>query len=615
MLGPLGIVRQKLAELSDSGSDGWTSPFFWLCLALAIFTALPVFLVTRSLSEDAAHSRFVVAAEQAASRLVHDIDLALANLRAVKGLYKGSVHVSRDEFSAFVQALQPSGAVQSLEWIRRVQASERAEVEDAVRNDGFPGFTFREYGGYGRIVPAKERPEYFPVSYLEPHIGNEVAFGLDLGSHPTSLDVLRRARDGGQQAASGRVKLAQDPEGQYGFSVFEPIYSEAALNLDARIERLEGFAHGVFRVADLVRQAIPEDQFQVAVFDHSAPSGERRLFPSRDVEEGRSPVHTVPLKIADRDWSVQLSPATGSALNTLPWFATATWIGALMVLWTIRELASSRRHSQELAVINRQLEKLSDQRQQAIKELKRSNQELDDFAYIASHDLKEPLRAVNNHATLLLEDYADRLDEDGMRRLGRLIALSQRMKRLIADLLHFSRLGRGELAMETVDPNAVIADIEISLAEILQKRNAKVVIAKPLPWVQGHKPHIMAVFQNLICNGVKYNASDEKIIEIGHMPAAAGDQGCDVDSFYVRDNGIGIDEEFKDDVFLIFKRLNSDKAYGEGTGAGLSFVKKIVESHGGSIALTSKPGEGTTFTFTLKKSADQASEARLRDAA
>ncbi|MGI9417109.1 MAG: sensor histidine kinase [Geminicoccaceae bacterium] len=615
MVGAPGVARRKLTELLRSGADGWTAAFFWICLGLAVLTALPVFLITRSLSEEARHGSFVAEAEQAAFRLAHDIDLALTSLRALKGLYEGSVHVSRDEFSAFVRALQPGAAVQSLEWIRRVPATERAEVEEAVRLDGFSEFTFREYDGEGKIVPATGRPEYFPVSYLEPFTGNEAVFGLDLGSSPVSLDALRRARDSGRQAASGRVKLAQDPEGQFGFSVFEPIYAEAALNLDARVERLEGFAHGVFRVADLIRLAVPEDRFQVAVFDLSAPAGERQLYPAGDVERERSRGHEVRLEIADRNWSVLLAPVAGSAPNTLPWIAAATWLGALMVLWTVRELVSSRRHSQELAAINHRLERLSDLRQQAITELERSNRELDDFAYITSHDLKEPLRAVCNHADVLVEDYADRLDDDGRKRLGRLVALSRRMQRLIADLLHFSRLGRGDLAMETVDPNAVIADIEASLTESLQKRNAKVVIAAPLPCVQGHRPHITAVFQNLICNGIKYNDSDEKIIEIGCMPGDAGEGSGGFDRFYVRDNGIGIDEAFKDEVFRIFRRLNSETAYGEGTGAGLSFVKKIVEGHGGSIRLTSKAGEGTTFIFTLGRPAAQGAEAALPRAA
>lgn len=237
------------------------------------------------------------------------------------------------------------------------------------------------------------------------------------------------------------------------------------------------------------------------------------------------------------------------------------------------------------------------------KELERSNRELDDFAYIASHDLKEPLRAIHNHANFLIEDYHDNLGEDGQKRLGRMIKLSKRMEKLIADLLYFSRLGRGEQTMETIDPIAVIAGIETNLAETLASRHARIDIAEPLPSIVGHPAHITALFQNLIVNGIKYNDAEEVVIEIGSTPAAEGKGLGPFETFYVKDNGIGIDEEFQDSIFRIFKRLNSEKAYGEGTGAGLTFVKKIVENHGGRIWLQSEAGEGTTFFFTLQREA------------
>ncbi len=235
------------------------------------------------------------------------------------------------------------------------------------------------------------------------------------------------------------------------------------------------------------------------------------------------------------------------------------------------------------------------------KELERSNQELDDFAYIASHDLREPLRAIFNHANFLLEDYQDKLEEDGEQRLQRLIKLSKRMEQLIADLLYFSRLGRGSQAMETLDLNKLVADIEANLAETLRAQNARIEIQGNLPSVTGNPAHILTLLQNLISNGAKYNDAAEKVINIGTQPVdEAGEPSrC---TLFVRDNGIGIDERFQTDIFRIFKRLNNEKAYGEGTGAGLTFAKKIVENHGGNIWLDSALGEGTTFFFTLQRS-------------
>lgn len=237
--------------------------------------------------------------------------------------------------------------------------------------------------------------------------------------------------------------------------------------------------------------------------------------------------------------------------------------------------------------------------QRSNEELKRRNQELDDFAYIASHDLKEPLRAISNHASFLLEDCAARLDEEGRHRLDRLIKLSERITGLIGTLFRYSSLSRVEYTIAPVDLNAIIADVEAHLADTLQARNARIVVPKPLPTVIGDRALLTVLFQNLVSNGTKYNDAADKRVEIG-WDATKVRTGCQrFVSLYVRDNGIGIAPQFHTEVFRIFKRLNSEKAYGEGTGAGLSFVKKIVENQGGEIWLDSAPGKGTTFFLTL----------------
>jgi PAS domain S-box-containing protein len=229
-----------------------------------------------------------------------------------------------------------------------------------------------------------------------------------------------------------------------------------------------------------------------------------------------------------------------------------------------------------------------------------SNRELDDFAYIASHDLKEPLRGLFNHATFLLEDYKDKLDEDGVRKLHRLSYLSQRMERLVNDLLYFSRLGRQDLAVQLTNMNEVIYDIQKTLEIFLEERHARIRVVNKLPSMTCDKPRITEVFRNLITNAVKYNEKDEKIVEIGFLETypLGGDIMRNV--FYVKDNGRGIAAQFYEEIFRIFKRLQSTKGEGEeGTGVGLTFVKKIIERHEGKIWLESEVGVGTTFYFTL----------------
>jgi signal transduction histidine kinase len=234
--------------------------------------------------------------------------------------------------------------------------------------------------------------------------------------------------------------------------------------------------------------------------------------------------------------------------------------------------------------------------------LERSNQELDDFAYIASHDLKEPLRGLFNHAAFLLEDYKDRIDKDGLRRLTRLGELCQRMERLINDLMYFSRLGRADLAVQQTDPNSVIIEVGQMMETALNERHARIIVPRALPQIVCDKTRVAEVFRNLITNAIKYNDKSERLVEIGFLESLNTEDGLERNVFYVKDNGVGIDPEFHQDIFRIFKRLqNASDGADTGTGVGLTFVKKIVERHGGRIWLESEPGRGTTFYFNLNR--------------
>jgi signal transduction histidine kinase len=233
-------------------------------------------------------------------------------------------------------------------------------------------------------------------------------------------------------------------------------------------------------------------------------------------------------------------------------------------------------------------------------ELERSNQELDDFAYIASHDLKEPLRGLFNHASFLLEDYNDKIDDDGVSRLNRLGQLCQRMERLINDLMYFSRLGRADLAVQETDPNAIIVEIRQMMETFLGERHARIVVPRVLPRIVCDRTRVTEVFRNLITNAVKYNDKTERLVEVGFLESVHTKQRNEKNVFYVRDNGVGIDLEFHQEIFRIFKRLqNPSDGQESGTGVGLTFVKKIVERHGGRIWLESESGKGTVFYFSL----------------
>lgn len=250
-----------------------------------------------------------------------------------------------------------------------------------------------------------------------------------------------------------------------------------------------------------------------------------------------------------------------------------------------QELAERQRAEEELAQRNA--------------ELQRSNQDLDDFAYIASHDLKEPLRGIHNFSTFLLEDYADKLDEDGRSKLETLIRLTRRMEDLIDSLLHFSRTGRADLEVNDVDLNEVVGEVVENIGINLKENRVEVRIPRPLPTARCDRVRVRELYHNLIVNAMKYNDKPEKWIEIGYQENGADSPPA----LYVRDNGIGIQEKHYDSIFRIFKRLHARDKFGGGTGAGLTIVKKIVERHDGKIWVDSAYGQGTTIFFTLEKEA------------
>lgn len=236
-----------------------------------------------------------------------------------------------------------------------------------------------------------------------------------------------------------------------------------------------------------------------------------------------------------------------------------------------------------------------------VAELERSNREAEEFAHIASHDLKEPLRGIRINATFLERED---LPANASQRVQRMAALADRIEVMVSDLLYFSRLGQNAGAAKDVDPAQIVAGIETELAEWLAERNATVHCGE-LPLVHAEHAKIKTVFQNLIVNGLKYNQSSEKTVQIGFGPTGtgtgtgtgAGTQGANM--FWVRDNGVGIEEKNREQVFRIFQRLHREQEFGPGTGSGLSFVRKIIEQYGHQITFTSIPGSGTTFFFSL----------------
>ena len=227
-----------------------------------------------------------------------------------------------------------------------------------------------------------------------------------------------------------------------------------------------------------------------------------------------------------------------------------------------------------------------------VEELNRSNGELEQFAYIASHDLQEPLRMVASYTQLLSKRYRGRLDSDADEFIGYAVDGASRMQRLIQDLLTYSRVGtRGAELLDTSSEIA-LREALVNLRSSVHETGA-VVTHDPLPHVLADETQLVQLFQNLVSNAIKYQGSGVPLVHVSAI--RDGQRNW---SFAVKDNGLGIDPQYFDQIFGMFQRLHGRNEFA-GTGVGLAISKKIVERHGGTISVESQPGQGSTFRFSL----------------
>ncbi len=243
----------------------------------------------------------------------------------------------------------------------------------------------------------------------------------------------------------------------------------------------------------------------------------------------------------------------------------------------------------DLMNANKKLENLNKELEETVEKLTAANIELADFAHIAAHDLKAPLRAIGSLAGMIVEDYRDRLDEQGQKQLDLLIQRTKRMSELINGILRYSEVGRFSNEQEQVDLNQVVEEV---ISNIAPPENIEIKVENKLPIISSEKTRLLQLFQNLLSNAIKYMDKPQGLIKVGCV------EENDFWKFYISDNGPGIEEKYHDKIFTIFQTLKR-RDEEESTGIGLTMVKKIIKLYNGKIWVESKLGQGSTFFFTL----------------
>lgn len=565
-----------------------------LALLFGVVVALFMFITQREQARIDAEFR-ALAADMHQSLGVR-LENTLAVLSSIEGFYASSNVVEPYEFEIFAQRLvKHLDGISALSWNPLVTHRERAAFEARARRSGLEGYRITEWGPDGTLRPAGRREVYVPIEVIAPRFGNEQALGFDTASEPRRREAQNEARDTGQAVASGLVELAQRPD-LLGVLVMLPVYRLGAQDytLDARRRYLKGFATALFSfdglLDDATRRAAAAG-LSLALYDRTE-LGAPMLLHGAASTSPRDLREKFTISFARRSWELELRLAEQAFVARQSWGAWFVLAGGLVltVLLGLLLLAGVGRTAQVEALVAERTEAL----RQTGAQLARSNRELEQYAYVTSHDLKAPLRTIASFAQLLDQRHGGTLAGEAREFLDFIRSGAERMQELIDALLQLSRVDARRLELSPVSMRVAVDRACAALAADLEHSRARIEISE-LPFVRGDLHTLAQLWQNLIANAIKFQRP-------GHVPEiriAAEERASDW-AFAISDNGIGIAPAHREQVFYVFRRLHTPEDY-PGTGIGLAICKKVVQLHGGEIWVEPTTGPGTTVRFTLPK--------------
>jgi signal transduction histidine kinase len=451
------------------------------------------------------------------------------------------------------------------------------------------------------IHPAHDGEERYPIAYIVPVKGNEKAVGLDMAHESNRYTAAKQSRDSGQAQITGPITLVQDNDRTPGFLFYTPFYKGGTYeSTERRREQFSGLVYAPFVVNKLMEGVLEKDKRHVGIrlSDGADVLHDELNASESDFDPDPLFKRSAEVSLYGRTWRFDVWTTNSfrhASLSSQPLLILlgGILIDALLVFLFMSISRSSRKALGYADSMTHQLEASKMLLEKRATQLEASNAELEQFAFIASHDLQEPLRKVASFCGLIAEEYGDQLKGDGMRYIDFAIDGATRMRSLVQDLLLFSRFGSEEIARTEVNVEAALKLAILNLDVSIEESQAEISNA-PLPILVAHEQEIVQLLQNLIGNAIKYRSDQQPKIHV------AVESQLDLWQFSIVDNGIGIAAEYQEQVFGIFKRLHSRKNL-SGTGIGLAICKRIVEGMGGNIWFETKVGPGCKVCFTAQK--------------
>ena len=590
---PDSALAKECEALSHGARLHW---FHWLILVLSGLLAVFAWYFSSAQIREKAQIQFDREATQVvelvSERMTKYEDALWAGVAA---LQSNGGSMSYDEWRTFADSLHIDTKYPGINGIGVILhvAPNRIEQHVAEQRTRRPHY---------RVHPHHNEAERLPIVYIEPEAPNAKAVGLDVAHESNRYLAARRARDSGAAQITGPIVLVQDEGRTPGFLFYVPFYKSGQhADIAQRQENFAGMIYAPFVVNRLLAGTLEKTRRHVGI---RLVDGQDVLYDEHTVTEpdyDPNPLFSrqFTVDVYGREWVFDIRSSQSfrdNAASNQPEIILAAGIVIDLLLLTLF-VAMTRANRKTLEFAGRMTDALQDK----ATALEKSNGELESFAYVASHDLKTPLRGISDLVSYLEEDiavYADNAGEDpGLQHnIGRIKQQIQRMENLIRGILDYSGVGVRSETIELINVSKVLD----RMRRDLNIREEQLVAVSPLPIIQSYRTRFLQVLDNLVGNAFKYHHDrDNAIVEVSCTEHSDGYE------FRVSDNGPGIERKFHARIFEVFQTLQSRDEI-ESTGVGLSIVKKSIEGLGGTISVESSLGSGTTFAFFWPKAFDHA---------